>query len=200
MPLAPVVLSPAFGGLPVSTIPGLGVFFDKSGDAEVLPPSFAQSIIKFAARPAVIVLLNMRPLALPSVSLAERYIVTRVSAISSCYAVTLRHGYNDNLLYPGVASDVVAQIELAIMGGRQDEATNAELEILRSSRTSSMVYVLAKETIKICRKKGSLSPKAYLRSWLLWIFLWTRENSRTKLADLDIDADKVVEVGYIKEL
>jgi len=35
---------------------------------------------------------------------------------------------------------------------------------------------------------------------LLSAFLWIRENSRTKLADLDIDADQLIEVGFVKEI
>ncbi|SPJ70349.1 probable potassium transporter hak-1 [Fusarium torulosum] len=197
----PMALTSTFGGIPVSTVPGLGFFFDKSGNTELLPPSFAQFVIKFAARPAVVVLFNMRPLSVPTVSLADRYVIIRVSEINSCYAVTLRHGYMDNVLYPGLAHDVVQQIELAIARGRCDEATTAELDILRSSHNSGTVYVLGKETMKIDRSNMRVSsPQTYLRTWLLWIFLWIRENSRTKLADLDIDADKVVEVGFVKKL
>jgi KUP system potassium uptake protein len=198
---APMALTSTFGGMPISTVPGLGVFFDKSGNTEVLPPSFAQFVLKFPARPAVVVLFNMRPLSVPTVSLADRYIITRVSEINSCYAVTLRHGYMDNVLYPGLAHDVVQQIEFAIARGRCDDVTTAELDILRSSHNSGTVYVLGKETMKIDRSNMRVSsPQTYLRTWLLWIFLWIRENSRTKLADLDIDADKVVEVGFVKEL
>lgn len=197
----PMALNSTFGGIPVSTVPGLGFFFDKSGNTELLPPSFAQFVIKFAARPAVVVLFNMRPLSVPTVSLADRYVITRVSDINSCYAVTLRHGYMDNVLYPGLAHDVIQQIELAIARGRRDDATTAELNILRSSHNSGTVYVLGKETMKIDQSNMRVSsPQTYLRTWLLWIFLWIRENSRTKLADLDIDADKVVEVGFVKKL
>ncbi|WKT53986.1 Potassium transporter [Fusarium oxysporum f. sp. vasinfectum] len=195
----PAALTSAFGGTPISIVPGLGIFFDKSGIFNTLPPSFVQFIIKFAARPAVVVLFNMRPLPVPTVPMTDRYIIRRVSEIDSCYAVTLRHGYKDNVLYPGLARDVVEQIALSIARGRHNDVTTAELDMLRSSRNSPTVYILGKETMKIGRS-SVLSPKTYIRSWLLWLFLWLRENSRTKLADLDIDADKVVEVGFIKEL
>lgn len=195
----PVALSSTFGGTPVSTVPGVGIFFDKSGIANTLPPSFFQFVIKFAARPAVVVLFNMRPLPVPTVPLTDRYVIRRVSEIDSCYAVTLRHGYTDNILYPGLAQDVVQQIAISIARGRRNDTTALELDVMKSSQNSPTVYILGKETIKI-GWPNVLSPKAYLRSWLLWIFLWFRENSRTKLADLDIDADKVVEVGFIKEL
>ncbi|KAF5592010.1 potassium uptake [Fusarium subglutinans] len=194
-----VALSSTFDGTPISTVPGLGIFFDKSGIANSLPPSFFQFVIKFAARPAVVVLFNMRPLPVPTVTMTDRYVIRHVSEIDSCYAVTLRHGYTDSILYPGLAQDIVQQIVLSIARGRRNNTTDAELDLVQSSRKSPAVYILGKETIKI-GWPSVRSPKAYLRSWLLWIFLWFRENSRTKLADIDIDADKVIEVGFIKEL
>ncbi|KAF5538619.1 potassium uptake [Fusarium phyllophilum] len=195
----PVALSSTFGGTPISTVPGLGIFFDKSGIANTLPPSFFQFVIKFAARPAVVVLFNMRPLPVPTVPLTDRYIIRRVSEMDSCYAVTLRHGYTDSILYPGLAQDVVQQIAISIAKGRRNDMTAVELDLVQSLPNYPTVYILGKETIKI-GWPSVLSPKAHLRSWLLWVFLWLRENSRTKLADLDIDAEKVIEVGFIKEL
>lgn len=206
---SPTVLSStAGGGLPLSTVPGVGIFFDKSGNPARLPPSFTQFVLKFAARPAIIVLFNMRPMSVPSIPAAERYVVTRVSGLDACYSVTLRHGYTDNVLYPGLARDILSQIELAVSRGASrrplaaDAAdADAELEALRSAYGSQMVYVLGKGALKIRGPAaGSRSPWAYVRPALLGMFLWIRENSRTKLADLDIDADKVVEVGFIKEI
>lgn len=44
------------------------------------------------------------------------------------------------------------------------------------------------------------SVKGFLRFMILETFLWIRENSHTKLADLDIDADNLVEVGFVKQI
>jgi len=38
------------------------------------------------------------------------------------------------------------------------------------------------------------------RKVLLLAFLWIRENSRAKMADLDIPFDNLVEVGFVKEI
>jgi len=63
------------------------------------------------------------------------------------------------------------------------------------------VYVLGKEAMRVrCVDSGSGRAWGFVRGLLLGAFLWIRENSRTKLADLDIDADKVIEVGYVKEI
>ncbi|KAF5690007.1 potassium uptake, partial [Fusarium globosum] len=138
----PVALASTFGGTPISTVPGLGIFFDKSGIANTLPPSFFQFVIKFAARPAVVVLFNMRPLPVPTVPLTDRYIIRRVSEIDSCYAVTLRHGYTDNILYPGLAQDVVQQIAISIAKGPRNDMTAAELDMMKSARNLPIVYIL----------------------------------------------------------
>ncbi len=55
-------------------------------------------------------------------------------------------------------------------------------------------YVVGKEQMKI--RPGT--------NWVRWVvlgeFLWIRENSRTKMADLDIPFDHLVEVGFVKEI
>ncbi|PNY25647.1 Potassium transporter 5 [Tolypocladium capitatum] len=189
----------AIGGVPISTVPGLGIFFDKAGNPAHLPPCFAHFVTKFAVRPAVIVFFHMRPLPVPSVPADERYIVTRMPVIASCYSVTLRHGYTDDVLQPGMARDLVTHIEFALSRTRRTDP--AELETLRAASLSQMVYVLGKESLKI-RAAGARTNRAwgFFRTVLLWAFLWIRENSRTKLADLDIDADKLIEVGFVKEI
>lgn len=194
-----LVLNETFGGVPVSTVPGLGIFFDKTGDFTHLPACFTHFVIKFAARPSVIIFFHMRPLTVPSVPLDERYIVTHAHGLIDCYNVTLRHGYMDDVLHPGLARELVGQIELTISRGRRPDA--AELETLRAAYGSQMVYILGKEAMKV--KKGSSMTSrvtGFFRNFVLYIFLWMRENSRTKLADLNIDADKLIEVGFLKEI
>lgn len=262
-PQGTIRLSDPFGSLPITTVPGLGIFFDKSGDPSLLPQSFVHFVRKFAARPAVLVFFHMRPLPVPSVPLGERFVVTRRSAavpasssapgseeadgyaaavgagrreggsgsgrgndvkpraiggvalLPDTYSVVLRHGYADDVLRPGLARDLVAQIELAVSGGRGDDDGQrhllaAELETLRRAVDAQTVYVLGKEAMRIKRGgdggevKGVRGVGGWVRNAvrrvLLGTFLWIRENSRAKLADLDIDVDKLVEVGFVKEI
>lgn len=202
----PVRLIEEFGGINISTLPGLGIFFDKAGDPSYLPQSFAHFVRKFAARPAVLVFFHMRPLPVPSIPLGERYVVTRMSALANCYYVVLRHGYMDDVLHPGMARDLLGTIELAVSRASEtstgrDIATAEELAALHAASETQTVYVLGKEVMKIRpRAKGMGVVWNFFRGVLLWVFLWIRENSRTKLADLDIDADKLVEVGFVKEI
>ncbi len=108
-PNAPTTLrlAPPYNPTPVSTVPGLGIFFDKAGDPDVLPPSFTHFVRKFAARPPCSSSSTMRPLPVPSVPLGERFIVTRCPGsgarsglLPNCYNVVLRHGYVDDVLRP----------------------------------------------------------------------------------------------------
>ncbi|KAB5570738.1 potassium transporter-domain-containing protein [Coniochaeta sp. 2T2.1] len=264
---ATIHLSPIFNSLPLTTVPGLGIFFDKTGDPAILPPSFVHFVRKFAARPSVLIFFHMRPLPVPSVPLGERFVVTRRSAASSsfgpplpsvvahgrsetdafatsrsgseersndvkprvggvpllpdAYSVVLRHGYADDVLRPGLARDLVAQIELAVSrGGGQNGHLAGELVTLRRAVEAQIVYVLGKEAMRIRRRggggdgeeegkqghgvKGIRDVGGWVRNAtrrvLLGTFLWIRENSRAKLADLDIDVDKLVEVGFLKEI
>ncbi|PWI64264.1 hypothetical protein PCL_11338 [Purpureocillium lilacinum] len=148
----------------------------------------------------VIVFFHMRPLPVPSVPDEERYVVTRTAVLPSCYSVTLRHGYADDVLHPGIARDLIRQIELTVSRTLRADVS-AEVDSLPVADGSQMVYVLGKEAMKVRRadSRGG-NVWGFLRGLLLRAFLWIRENSRTMLADLDIDADKVIDVGFVEEI
>ncbi|SPQ20721.1 f16ec11b-d533-4d9e-af35-b0c204aaa9e6 [Thermothielavioides terrestris] len=215
-------LTPAFGGQPISSASGLGIFFDKVGGPHQVPTVFTQFIRKFKARPAIVLFFHMRPLSLPTVPPEERYVITRASSVvPSCYRVTLRHGYMDDVLTPDLGRQLVDHLVLYITRDRQQHSSNqlqqggtsgssggarsvehtpevqAELDALNRAYDDQTVYVIGKEVMKVQRRS---SLKGFLRYALLETFLWIRENSRTKLADLDIDADQLVEVGFVKKI
>jgi KUP system potassium uptake protein len=209
-PGATLRLASEFQDTPVLTVPGVGIFFDKAGDSSVLPPSFTQFVRKFTCRPAVIIFFHMRPLPVPTVPLVERYVVSRTpgTILKNCYSVVIRHGYTDDVIRPGMASDLFGQIELAIsrnIRGSDDSTTSsniaAELEILQEAALSQTVYILGKEAMRVKEPVGGRrGPSTFIRSMLLELYIWIRENSRGKLADLDIDVDRLVEVGFLQEI
>lgn len=201
-------LADAFGGTPISVVPGLGIFFDKNGEVDVLPPPFTHFVRKFAARPSVTIFFHMRPLPVPTIPFAERYVVMRTPGVGHAYSVVLRHGYTDDVLKPGMARDLVGQIQLSVEksivrgigNGGDDAAVVAELKTLQKAHEAQVVYVLGKETMRIKTSSSPFKPGTMYRRVMLWAFLWVRENSRAKLADLDMDVDKMVEVGFLKEI
>lgn len=205
-----------------SVVPGLGVFFDKLGDKSRPPPCFTHFVLKFAARPAVTLFFHMRPLDVPVIAPEERYVVARHRALAGTYIVVLRHGYAEEPLRPGIAHDLVEQVDrfLARSLGRTPPANvplvQQERSTLREASDTQIVYLLGKEAMRVGRHskggggdekdKGKPTWRHRLNVWalcrrvLLELFLWIRENSRTKLAAFDMEIDKMVEVGYLTEL
>ncbi|KAK9350790.1 potassium transporter-domain-containing protein [Lipomyces doorenjongii] len=197
-------LTADFGSKQVYTVPGLGIFFDKVGD--MVPIVFSQFLRKFCTRQEVTVFFHMRPLSIPSVPLSERYIIQRTS-IPSCYRFTVRHGYVDEVATHDIGRVIIETLKkyvsstkpLAGSGGtsslfNSSPQVRAELEALTRSFDAQTVYIVGKEQMKI--RKGS----NIFRKLLLAAFIWMRENSGTKLADMPIPTDSLVEVGFVKEI
>jgi KUP system potassium uptake protein len=201
-PSGEVKLTSSFGGGVVSKVNGMGIFFDKVGD--MVPIVFTQFVRKFSARPKVIVFFHMRPLSTPSIPEAERYVIQRTS-IPGCYRMTVRHGYTDSIVSPDLGRMITEQLVLFITRDTSSSASTAssvehspevqaELDVISNAAESQMVYVMGKEQMKI--KQGT----NIFRRVLLMTFLWIRENSRTKMADMNIPFDNLVEVGFVKEI
>jgi KUP system potassium uptake protein len=100
-------LTERFGGGLLSAIPCFGIYFDKAG--ETTPLVFSQWAIKLVAAPQVIVLFHLRPLETPSVPPENRYTVSRLG-IPHSYRLIVRHGYNDEVITPDLASLIYEQV------------------------------------------------------------------------------------------
>ena len=99
-----------FGAHAISSLRGIGIFFDKSGAPNEAPAVFVHFLQKFQAAPTVTVFFHIRPLSIPSVPPEERFTVRWCRNSNSCarssgsteatlrnfYSVTIRHGYNDS--------------------------------------------------------------------------------------------------------
>ncbi|KAK8046464.1 hypothetical protein PG996_014528 [Apiospora saccharicola] len=195
----PPHLARQWGGTRIGTVPGLGIFFSKSDDPSVVSTSFAQFMTKFAARPRVVVFFHVRSLPVPYVSPDDRYIVARASPGvfgPHSYRVVLRHGYADYVLRPGLDAEIVHQIERILSGGCPGSI--AELDALRAAYTAQTVYVVGKETMRLQKRK--VGVRVWIRRMLLTAFLCILDNSRAKMADMDLDADRIVEVGFVTDL
>lgn len=218
-------LTPRFDSISMSTIKGFGVFFDKAG--ETTPTVFSQFALKLTAAPEIMVFFHLRPLEHPSVSLADRHTVSRL-AIPNCYRLVLRYGYNDEVVSPDLGAVVYEQIRNFLIAesaheqskitldndektassddeeisdskaGLKETNTNPslgmELARLDAAFHHKNLYIIGKESMKI-------KPKTNIvRKTLLSAFLWMRENSRNKMANLKVPADSLIEVGFLKEI
>ncbi|KAL2842547.1 potassium transporter-domain-containing protein [Aspergillus pseudoustus] len=208
-------LSDRFGGGEIGSMKGLTVFFDKAG--ETTPIVFSQFLLKFTVLPEVIVFLHLRPREEPSVPAEDRFSVSSLS-IPNAYRLVVRYGYNDEIMTADLAAAVTGQIRdylsqrssaetlpaAAEEEGSQSSstlsrtshggATETALDRLDRAYAHNVVYIMGKEQMKI-------SPKTnIIRRVVLWVFLWIRENTRGKMSSLALPADRVVEVGFLKEI
>ncbi|KAK0632708.1 potassium transporter-domain-containing protein [Immersiella caudata] len=76
----------------------------------------------------------------------------------------------------------------------RDEKVAAELARLDRAYAARIMYIVGKEQMKV-RSSSSIGRKVVLS-----IFLWIRDNTRAKIANLRLAMDRVVEVGFVKEI
>jgi len=108
----------------------------------------------------------------------------------------------DSILSADLGRLIIEQLILCITPDDTSDASSVEhspavqdeLDAINKAATTQLVYIMGKEQMKI-RKGANI-----VRRVLLMMFLWIRENSRTKMADMDIPIDNLVEVGFVKEI
>ncbi|KAF1914452.1 potassium transporter-domain-containing protein [Ampelomyces quisqualis] len=209
-------LTPLFGGKTITRAQGFGVFFDKAG--ETTPIIFSQFIRKLVTAPEVVVFFHLRPLDQPSVAPAERYHVTRLAMVNA-YRLVVRHGYMDQVITPDLAALIYKQVHAHIVSRALDRegekssssgvepkfqetassapsfgSTSSRLGALERAFNHEVLYIIGKEQMKVRRGTN------WVRRGLLETFLFLRENTRAKIASLKVPMDKVIEVGFVKEV
>jgi KUP system potassium uptake protein len=146
----------------------------------------------------------------------------------NCYRLMIRYGYMDEVITPDLASIVLDQVRQHVIernasryhnhahriivrheaseiqpvdpsaknatSTSSESDTAAVLTSIDAAYAHRIVYVIGKEEMNI-RKE---SP--YWRSFLLSIFLFVRHNTRSKMANLKVPIDKLVEIGFVKDI
>lgn len=244
-------LTERFGGRELSSMGGVGIFFDKEGDTT--PIVFSQFIRKLVTAPEVMVFFHLRPQQKPTVPIDMRYSVTRL-AIPNCYRLVVDHGYKDEVFTPDLTAliydhvrthivtraadrkrssaappskrrssgilknsssaaqsdvsapatdveDVSLSVERARKRARQTSShslatssTAARLDALDRAFKDEVLYIIGKEQMRV--KEGT----NIARSVLLKAFILLRDNTRAKVQSLSVPIDKVIEVGFVKEV
>ncbi|RAK93230.1 potassium transporter 5 [Aspergillus costaricaensis CBS 115574] len=217
-------LTDRFDGAPLSTTQGVGIFFDKAG--ETTPIVFSQFILKLTTMFETIIFFHLRPLETPSVPIDDRYTVSKL-AIPNCYRLVVRYGYNDEIISPDLASTITDQVRKYLIEHRHTTApTEASTSISQLSRDIGQDSTSAEESRTITSRGRPVDPVALLekacahnvlyitgkeqmrvkrgtnifRRFVLEIFLWIRDNTRAKIASLGLGAEKVIEVGFLKDI
>jgi KUP system potassium uptake protein len=198
-------LAPALGGRPISTTNGFGIFFDKAGSQAIAPPILIQFLQKFKATTEFMVLFHLRSLSVPTVPAEDLYTVSRCFAggpggkdkiqIPNCFRLTVRYGYTDEVITPDLGKLVADAIRTFLLAEDQEkEETRASLNALDRAYNEQVIYIIGKEQLRI--KKGT----NIFRWSALSLFLWIRGITASKVQRLNVQADRLVEVGFIKDI
>ena len=84
--------------------------------------------------------------------------------------------------------------EKAPLPSSASSSTSARLEALEHAYNHEILYIIGKEQMRV--KPGT----NFVRAWLLRAFLFLRENTRAKIASLGVSTDRVIEVGFVKDV
>jgi len=223
-------LSPGLGGVSVTRLRGVGIFFDKTGSPNGTPTVFVHFLQKFQATTTVVVFFHIHPLSAPTVVPADRFSISRCfplakpsMALQHMYRVTVRHGYLDNvltsdlglLIYENIRNFIIREEADAKTPPSKDPNPSSEsssssnpqptaqhppihqnLTALQSAYEDQVVHIVGKEQMRIgetCR-----GPKSWARRVALATFLWLRSNTGSKVANMELEPGKLVEVGFVK--
>lgn len=195
----------------------------------MVPAVYEEFLRKFEAQPDIQVFLHLRALFVPHVPAEEKFQTSKTS-LPNCYRLTIRHGYNDIPVSEDLGSIVYEEIRKYIItssaqhsyptsttGGStsielHNEAdaqagtatsTSAEsrdarlqrrLSALDAANATQVVYIVGKEQLRL------LAHNNVAKRFILGIFLWVRDNTRAKVASMRIPIEKLVEVGFVKEI
>ncbi|KAI3550534.1 potassium uptake protein, partial [Colletotrichum filicis] len=213
-----LALTQRWGGDVLSPVSGFGIFFDKTG---VQTPSvFTHFASKLGALPDVAVFFHLHPVEVPSVPDSERYHISRFANLAGCYRLVVRHGFMDEVVSPDLGALIYEQVRKFVVQQAaskaatacgetttdaswedteghvelRDEKVAAELAKLDRAYSHKVLYIVGKGQMHI--RTGT----SILRRFTLGTFLWIRDNTRAKIANLRLAMDRVVEVGFVKEI
>ncbi|KAL8734001.1 MAG: hypothetical protein Q9166_001762 [cf. Caloplaca sp. 2 TL-2023] len=79
----------------------------------------------------------------------------------------------------------------------QQERVRKGLASLAAAYQDQVVYVVGKEQMRISKVTGC-KPRGWCRRITLAAFLWLRSNTGSKIANLNVDVNKLVEIGFVK--
>ncbi|KXH25966.1 potassium uptake protein [Colletotrichum nymphaeae SA-01] len=213
-----LALTQRWGGDVLSPVSGFGIFFDKTG---VQTPSvFTHFASKLGALPDVAVFFHLHPVEVPTVPDSERYHISRFANLAGCYRLVVRHGFMDEVVSPDLGALIYEQVRKFVVQQAaskaatacgetttdaswedtegpvelRDEKVAAELAKLDRAYSQKVLYIVGKGQMHI--RTGT----SILRRFTLGTFLWIRDNTRAKIANLRLAMDRVVEVGFVKEI
>ncbi|KAK4548717.1 hypothetical protein LTR36_008490 [Oleoguttula mirabilis] len=207
---------------------GFGIFFDKLGAKT--PIVFSEFISKLVSMPEIVVFFHMRPLEKPTVPADERFTVMKTDLPNCYRVIVRHGYMDEvitsdlaSIIYDKVRTYMIwqnarratRQLISTPTPAAQSQSFTEKDTVQDSEKTSTtsgpelvaanlvqlqrayehrVLYVVGKEEMAIA------SGTRIWRAVLLRMFLFARENSRTKISNLNLPTDRKVEIGFVKEV
>lgn len=222
-------LANRYGNSPISTSRGVGIFFDKAGETTPIVfsqfvlklTSIPEVIVFFHLRPLEMPSVplenrySISELSIPNCyrlvvrhgyndvvitpDLA-RIIVDQIRSHLLSRSATRGHEVSLFPVEPGetaVPEDHASYGPSAGSSGTENDNRRQpahRLAKLEEAYGHKVLYIIGKEEMKI--KPGT----SFFRKLILHVFLWIRDHTRNRMANLRVPTDKVIEVGFLKEI
>ena len=229
LPDGRLALTEKYGSKPVGTMEGFGIFFDKAGETTPIVFSqfirklvtIPEVIVFFHLRPLEVPFVEpQNRYSVSRLAVPHCYrLVVRHGYMDEVITPDLA-----SLIYDKIHSHIVARaldsegekssspdnnatttaidtklpiLETTTPGTStpsRNSTTSSRLETLERAYNREVLYIIGKEQMKV--RPGS----SFVRKALLEAFFFLRDNSRAKIASLSVSMDKVIEVGFVKDV
>lgn len=222
-------LTDRFGGTALTTTKGLGIFFDKAGENTPIVysqfvlklTSMPEVIVFFHLRPLESPSVPMEDrYAVSQLAIPNCYrLVVRYEYNDEINTPDLGNTITDQIrtylkdrTFDGrsdeekAASSFVTKTSQSHSGAQSTGPGESEnhtiggvggagrMNTLENAYAHGVICITGKEQIKV-RKSAN-----YARTVALWLFVWLRENTRAKITSLRLQADRIIEVGFVKDI
>ena len=138
-------LTPAYGGHRISRIDGIGIYFDKSGNATTIPSVFVNFLQKFHAASEIAIFFHLRPLSIPSIPPESRFVVSRCfvssatfrDAVPNCFRVMIKYGYTDQVMTSDLAQLLYDQVREFLIKEATPQLCRDSTAVFREAQVDS---------------------------------------------------------------
>lgn len=96
------------------------------------------------------------------------------------------------------SSDIPVDISAEFANTGNQQRVHKALASLQAAYEDQVVYIVGKEQMRIREVQGWGDVRGLCRKVALAAFLWLRSNTGSKVANMNLDVEKLVEVGFVK--
>ena len=96
------------------------------------------------------------------------------------------------------SSDPVFDISAEFANNSEQQHVRESLAALQTAYEDQVVHIVGKEQMRIMEVRGWRNLSGASRKVALAAFLWLRSNTGSKVANMNLDVEKLVEVGFVK--